>query len=65
MSKLNGKHIDLPLCACGCGDQVSKPKNKYILGHHTRVIDCAWSRGLTKNDHPGLKKIIKQIKRKN
>ena len=48
----------MKLCECGCGEEVAKPNNRFILGHHTRVIDCAWSRGLTKESHPGLK-IIK------
>lgn len=30
---------DLPLCECGCGNRVSKMKNRFILGHHTRVIE--------------------------
>lgn len=28
--KVNGK---LPLCKCGCGGRVTKPKNRYIIGH--------------------------------
>lgn len=26
------------LCACGCGQEVSKPQNKYILGHHVKFL---------------------------
>lgn len=53
---------DYPLCECGCGNQVSKPYNRFILGHHTRVIDCAWHRGLTKENHPGLQKLSNKLK---
>jgi len=28
--------VILPLCKCGCGKRVSKPKNKYINGHSSR-----------------------------
>jgi hypothetical protein len=27
------------LCACGCGEYVKHPKNKYIRGHNTRCVD--------------------------
>lgn len=27
----------LPFCACGCGGKVTKPGNKYIQGHNSRV----------------------------
>jgi len=53
---------DYPFCECGCGKKVSKPNNKFILGHHTRVMDCAWSRGLTKETHTGLKKLSNKLK---
>lgn len=33
----NGKSIDNPLCECGCGDRVTKPTNRFILGHSTRM----------------------------
>jgi len=62
MSKSDGSDIELPFCECGCGDRVTKPNNRFILGHHARVIDCAWSRGLTKLDHPGLRKRAEKIK---
>ena len=28
---------ELPFCACGCGGRVTKPGNKYINGHNSRV----------------------------
>ena len=28
--------IQLPFCACGCGGRVTKPGNKYIVGHSIR-----------------------------
>ncbi len=52
---------ELPLCGCGCGNYVTKPHNKYILGHHTRVIDCAWNRGLTKKTDTRVLKQSKKI----
>jgi len=53
---------DYPFCECGCGEKVSKPNNKFIIGHHPRVIDCAWQRGLTKETHQGLKKLSNKLK---
>ena len=28
---------ELPLCGCGCGDRVSKPGNKFIIGHNAKI----------------------------
>ena len=53
---------EYPFCECGCGERVSKPHNRFILGHHTRVIDCSWQRGFTKETHPSLKKISEKLK---
>jgi hypothetical protein len=47
---------DYPLCECGCGKPVTKSGNRFILGHHTRVIDCVWNRGLTKETSESVKK---------
>ena len=63
----NGKKTSIPLdeypfCECGCGERVTKPHNKFILGHHTRVIDCVWQRGFTKDTHPSLRKLSKKLK---
>jgi len=33
MSKENGK---CDFCLCGCGERVSKPKNRYIVGHQNK-----------------------------
>jgi len=52
----------MKLCECGCGEKVTKSNNRFILGHHARVIDCAWSRGFTKESHPGLKKLSNKLK---
>jgi len=30
--------IELPFCACGCGERVTKKGNKYIHGHHRRCL---------------------------
>lgn len=49
-------------CACGCGKRVIQSKNKFIHGHHARVMDFAWSRGLTKLTHPGLRKLSDKLK---
>jgi len=53
---------EYPLCECGCGERVTKPNNRFILGHHTRVIDCVWNRGLTKTTSESVKKQSKKIK---
>ena len=30
---------ELPFCQCGCGGNVSKPQNKFILGHNQKSTD--------------------------
>jgi len=52
----------LPLCECGCGKQVSKSTNRFILGHHSRVMDCTWNRGLTKETSEKVKKQADTLK---
>lgn len=43
------------LCACGCGQRVTKLKNKYIIGHywkgkHAWNYDKHMKRGVIKNE---------------
>ena len=37
-------------CKCGCGQRVSKPKNKYVWGHASKWLKgcIPWNKGLTK-----------------
>lgn len=45
--------IELPLCACGCGEQVGRAKtgpnrgepNKFVHGHNSRVNPTNWNGG--------------------
>jgi len=53
---------NLPFCKCGCGNIVSKTKNKFILGHHARVMDLCWNRGLTKETNKSVKKQSNKLK---
>ena len=34
--RMEGGPIDIKLCACGCGNPVTKYKNKYLSGHNMR-----------------------------
>jgi len=34
--RLEGGPVDIKLCACGCGNPVTKEKNKYLSGHNMR-----------------------------
>lgn len=63
MPEYNDKNINNnPLCACGCGEHVTKPTNKYIWGHHSRVLDCTWNRGLTKETDERIMSHSKKLK---
>lgn len=60
--RINYSIEDYPFCKCGCGERVSKINNEFILGHHARVIDCVWNRGLTKETSPSVKKHSNSLK---
>lgn len=48
--KFNRQKPILRLCACGCGDPVTKPKNRFIKGHHRRgAIDSQESKDKREN----------------
>lgn len=36
----------LPRCACGCGKEVSKLSNTYILGHHVKFTGKPFVKGI-------------------
>lgn len=42
---------ELPLCACGCGEHVSKKRNKWIHGHNPTGIQ-KWMIGKSGKNHP-------------
>lgn len=52
---------ELPFCECGCGERVTKEKNRFLLGHHSRVMDCTWNRGLTKETDKRVKKQAEKL----
>ena len=48
-----------PLCACGCGQPVTKCQNKYIRGHNARKL-----KGRTKDTHDYIRRIAEKNKGK-
>jgi len=38
--------MKLPLCKCGCGFTVTKPKNQYLNGHYKKRYNKAWNKGI-------------------
>ena len=56
--KNKDKVIILPLCQCGCGKLVNKPKNKYLIGHQNR------NRVVSEEERKKLSDSIKRLNRR-